>query len=50
MSDKPLITYANPKPEEAYRFYLSDKVAIRELNSGIVQIKTGYGDWQEVSE
>lgn len=45
MSDKPLINYANPRAHEAYRFYVDGKIAVRELNSGVVQIKTGYGDW-----
>lgn len=42
-----LINIANPKPEEAYRFYVNGKIAIRELNSGIVQYKTGDGGWRD---
>lgn len=50
MSDKPLINYANPKAHESYRFYVDGKLAVRELNSGIMQIKTGWGDWVSVDE
>jgi len=30
-----------------YQFYVNGSIAVRELNSGIVQYKTGDGDWQD---
>lgn len=41
------IAWANPAPTEVFRVYVGDKIAVRELNSGIVQIKTGDGDWRD---
>lgn len=47
MADKPVIAYAHPKPDEAYRFYVNGKIAIREMNNGRVQYKFGDNDWED---
>lgn len=49
MSETPTIVFAHPKPEEVWRAYVGDKVKIRELNSGIVQVAADDGDWTPVN-
>lgn len=46
--DRPVLAFATPKAEEVYRFYLNEKIAVRELNNGIVQVKGYEGDWVTV--
>lgn len=46
----PTIAAARPQDSRiAWQLYLSDKIAVRERTSGIVEIKTGDGDWIEVA-
>lgn len=43
-------TIAQAKPLDtrvAWQLYI-EKIAVRELNSGLIQIKTGDGDWRDV--
>lgn len=43
----PTIAQAKPRDSRvAWQLYIN-KIAVRELNSGIVQIKTGDGDWRD---
>lgn len=48
LDDRPVLAFATPKAEEVYRFYLNQKIAVRELNNGIVQVKGYEGDWVTV--
>lgn len=41
------VTWANPKPDEVWRVYIGDKIKVREMNSGIVQVATGGSDWKD---
>lgn len=44
----PTIAQANPRDKRvAWQVYLAGKIAVRELNSGIVQIKTDDGEWED---
>lgn len=44
----PTVTWARPRDARvAWQAYLSDKIKVRELHSGVVQYATDDGDWQD---
>ena len=46
----PEVYFAPARAEEVWRMYVGDKIKVRELNSGTIQVAVGYGDWQDVHE
>lgn len=48
MSNTPTVAWAKPADARvAWQAYLSDKIKVRELNSGVVQYAVGDGDWAD---
>lgn len=43
---KIIVAWANPKPEEEWRCYVDGAIKVRKLNSGVIQVATGYDDWR----
>lgn len=43
----PTIVWAKPRPEEVWRAYIAQKIKVRELNSGQIQIATNDEDWRD---
>ena len=44
----PVVVWATPLKHEAWRCYIGEKIKVRELNTGIVQVAGLDGDWEEV--
>lgn len=43
---KIIVSWANPRAEEEWRCYIDGAVKVRKLNSGEIQVATGYDDWR----
>lgn len=44
---KIIVAWANPAPHEEWRCYIDGAIKVRKLNSGIIQVATGYDDWRD---
>jgi len=45
-TDKVIVAWANPAQHEEWRCYIDGAVKVRKLNSGEIQVATGYEEWK----